>query len=256
MKFWTWLRSNPYFVAATSALFGALLNGLYQEVQAGSVDWTVKGWESLLSTAAGAVIVALYHLYTKTPALATAEYKAQKLGAVALILLLLLGTMPVMATSGCSSSELQADATTLANALTGLAGAIQATNPSIAASLKTAAASLTAAANGTGVGPAWEQALNAAAAGAEVVMSAIPITAPFATLLSIAVAAAELIISNTTSSTGAKAVVRTNAASMLWYLRAGTPLVKHRLGRSRAGDVKAAWNVAAIETGFATAVLK
>jgi hypothetical protein len=68
MKFWTWLRSNPYFVAGSSAVFGAVINGLYQELQAGSVDWTLKGWESLGGTALGAAIVAIYHLYTAPPA--------------------------------------------------------------------------------------------------------------------------------------------------------------------------------------------
>jgi hypothetical protein len=68
MKFWSWLRGNPYFVAASSALGGAVLNALYQEVQAGQINWTLKGWESLGSTAAGAVVIALYHLYTQPSA--------------------------------------------------------------------------------------------------------------------------------------------------------------------------------------------
>ena len=255
MKFWTWLRSNPYFVTATSALFGALLNGLYQEAQAGAVDWTVRGWESLAATAGGAVIVALYHLYTNTPAAARATYTAQKFGALALILLLLVGTMPVLATSGCSVNELQADATTLASALNSLAGAIQATNPTVAADLTRVANALTAAATGAGVGPAWEQALNGAAAAAEAVMASIPITAPFATLLSIAVAAAELIIANTTSKVTAARVI-SNPGNLLWYLHTGRPLVKHRLLRSQSGDVKAAWNAEAVQLGYAAAVLK
>ena len=57
MKFWMWLRSNPYFVTATSALFGALLNGLYQEVQPGhQINWSASGWESL-----GATVVVIDH---------------------------------------------------------------------------------------------------------------------------------------------------------------------------------------------------
>ena len=77
MNFWTWLRSNPYFVTVTSALFGAVLNGLYQEVRAGAIDWSVKGWENLGATAVMAVIVAVYHLYTATPVQATIKYMAQ-----------------------------------------------------------------------------------------------------------------------------------------------------------------------------------
>jgi hypothetical protein len=259
MKFWTWLRSNPYFVTATSAFFGALLNALYQEVQPPhSVDWSAKGLESLAATAGGAVIVALYHLYTTTPATARAKYAAQqpRLGAWVLIGLLLLGTMPVLATSACSSNELKADATTLASALTSLAGAIQTTNPSVAADLLKAATTLTAALNGTGTGPAWEQALNGAAAAAEAAMAFIPITAPFATLLSIAVAAAELIISSTTTTTQQATRVMSNPQNLLWYVRTGRPLIKHSFGRSQSGDVKAAWNAEAIKLGYATAVLK
>jgi hypothetical protein len=256
VKFWTWLRSNPYFVTATSALFGAFLNGLYQEVQAHSINWSLQGWESLGATAFGAVVIALYHLYTNTPAAAKGKRTAQKFGALVCIVLVLLASLPVMATAGCSSNELVADANTLAAALTSLAGAIQGTDPSIAAELKTVAAGLTAAANGVGVGPAWEQALNAAAAAADVVMSAIPVTAPFAMLLSIAVAAAELIISNTKAGDTVKAHATPNPSNQLWYLRHGQPLVKHRFGRSQSGDVKAAWNAVAIQTGYATVVLK
>ena len=75
-------------------------------------------------------------------------------------------------------------------------------------------------------------------------------------ILAIAVAAAELIISHTTSSAAVKALARANAGNTLWYLRTGSPLVKHRFARSQSGDVKAAWNLAAIRTGYASAVIK
>jgi outer membrane murein-binding lipoprotein Lpp len=180
----------------------------------------------------------------------------QKFGAVALILLLLAGTMPVVTTTGCSTNELKADATTLAAALNNLAGAIQGVDPTVAANLETAATALTNAANGAGSGPAWEQVLNAAAAGAEAIMAAIPVTAPYAMLLSIAVAAAEVIIANTMSSSQVKAARVANAGNLIWYMRTGKPLIKHRLGRSRADDMKAAWNAAAAGTMYAAAVLK
>ena len=70
--FWTWLRSNPYFVTATSAAGGAIFNALYQEVQTGKVDWSLHGWESIVASAAGVAVVAVYHLYTHTPTAAAA----------------------------------------------------------------------------------------------------------------------------------------------------------------------------------------
>ena len=70
--FWTWLRSNPYFVTATSAAAGAIFNALYQEVQTGKIDWSLKGWESIGASAFGVALVAVYHLYTHAPAVAAA----------------------------------------------------------------------------------------------------------------------------------------------------------------------------------------
>jgi len=257
MKFWTWLRSNPYFVLASSALSAFAAKAAYNWVESGSPAITLAELKSTAIAAVGVVIVALYHLYMPTPAVATAKYKAQsKLHAWLLITLLLAGTMPVMATSGCTSNQLKADASTLASALTSLASAIKTLDPTVAADLTTAAATLTAALNGTGTGPAWEQVLNGAAAAAEAAMAMIPITAPFAALLAIAVSAAELIISATTSSTTVQARVMANPANLAWYLKTGNVLVKHRFGRSQSGDVKAAWNTAAIEHGYAAAVLK
>jgi hypothetical protein len=177
----------------------------------------------------------------------------QKFGVVLLAVLLVAGTIPFVA--GCSQNELQADATVLASALNNLAGAIQATDPTVAADLERAANSLTAAANGTGVGPVWEQALNGAAAGAEAILASIPVTAPFAILLSIAVAAAEAIITKTATKV-TTARVTSNPGNLLWYLRTGTPLVKHSWGRSQSDDFKAAWNAAAVQTRYSAVVLK
>ena len=70
--FCTCLRSNPYFVTATSAAGGAIFNALYQEVQTGKIDWSLKGWESIGASAFGVALVAVYHLYTHTPEAAAA----------------------------------------------------------------------------------------------------------------------------------------------------------------------------------------
>ncbi len=179
-----------------------------------------------------------------------------KFGAWMLIALILSATLP---TTGCtaSSSELQSDATTLASALNNLAAAIQTSDATAANNLKTAAAALTAAVQSGIKGPAWEQVLNAATSGAEVVLSAIPVTAPYAALLAIAVAAAEAIIANTMSGrTSVKAEAAGNNGNLLWYARTGRGLLRHRFGRGPAGDFKASWNAEAAATGFAGAVVK
>lgn len=179
-----------------------------------------------------------------------------KLGAWMLIALTLSAALP---TTGCtaSTSELQSDATALASALNNLAVVIQPSDATAASNLKTAAAALTAAAQSGMSGSAWEQALNAATAGAEVVLSAIPVTAPYAALLAIAVAAAEAIIANTTSGrTSVKTEATGTNANLLWYRQTGRGLIRHRFGRGPAGDFKASWNAEAAASGFAGATVK
>jgi hypothetical protein len=179
-----------------------------------------------------------------------------KLGAWMLIVLTLGATLPA---TGCtaSTSELQSDATALASALNNLAVVVQTSDATVANNLKTAAAALTAAVQSGITGPAWEQVLNAATSAAEVVLSAIPVTAPYAALLAIAVAAAEAIIANTVSGgTQVKAEAPGNNANLLWYSRTGRGLLRHRFGRGPAGDFKASWNAEAAATGFAGAAVK
>jgi len=187
---------------------------------------------------------------------AGAANTSAKLGAWMLIALTLSATLP---TTGCtaSTSELQSDATALASALNNLAAVIQPSDATAASNLKTAAAALTAAAQSGTTGPAWEQVLNTATSGAEVVLAAIPVTAPYAALLAIAVAAAEAIIANTVSGrTSVKAEATGNNANLLWYMRTGRGLLRHRFGRGPAGDFKASWNAEAAATGFAGAAVK
>jgi hypothetical protein len=89
------------------------------------------------------------------------------------------------------------------------------------------------------------------------VLSAIPVTAPYAALLAIAVAAAEAIIAHTTSrGTLVKAEAQGDNANLLWYRQTGRGLIRHRFGRGLAGDFKASWNAEAAATGFAGAAVK
>jgi hypothetical protein len=229
-----------------------------------------KAGTGTVVTLASALATALLGLLAKDPEAARQQVgeavnrrggasDTAKLGAWMLIALTLGATVP---TTGCtaSTSELQADATALASALNNLAVVIQPSDATAASNLKTAAAALTAAAQSGAIGPAWEQALNAATAGAEVVLSAIPVTAPYAALLAIAIAAAEAIIANSANKvsggTSVKAEATGNNANLLWYKQTGRGLVRHRFGRSPAGDFKASWNAEAAGTGFAGATVK
>jgi len=219
-----------------------------------------KAGTGTVVTLLSALATALLGLLAKDPETGTEGPRVQgtntKLGAWMLIALTLSATLPTM---GCtaSASELQADATTLAAALNNLAVVIQTSDATSASNLRTAAAALTAAVQSGMTGPAWELALNAATAGAEVVLSAIPVTAPYAALLAIAVAAAEAIIANTMSGrTQVKAEAAGNNANLLWYTRTGRGLLRHRFGRGPAGDFKASWNAEAAASGFAGAAVK
>jgi hypothetical protein len=219
-----------------------------------------KAGTGTVVTLLSALATALLGLLAKDPEAASQRAGASstnaRLGAWMLIALTLSATLP---TTGCtpSTNELQSDATALASALNNLAVVVQTSDATVAGNLKTAAAALTAAAQSGTTGPAWELALNAATSGAEVVLSAIPVTAPYAALLAIAVAAAEAIIANTASGkTQVKAEAAGNNANLLWYTRTGRGLLRHRFGRGPAGDFKASWNAEAAASGFAGAAVK
>ena len=227
-----------------------------------------KAGTGTVVTLASALATALLGLLAKDPEAASEQVSggasqrsgasggSAKLGAWMLIALTLSATLP---TTGCtaSTSELQSDATALASALNNLAAVIQPSDATAAGNLKTAAAALTAAAQSGTTGPAWEQVLNTATSGAEVVLAAIPVTAPYAALLAIAIAAAEAIIANTVSGgTQVKAEATGNNTNLLWYKRTGRGLLRHRFGRGPAGDFKASWNAEAAASGFAGAAVK
>jgi hypothetical protein len=222
-----------------------------------------KAGTGTVVTLLSALATALLGLLAKDPASTSGSGSGSgsgrtqaKFGVWMLIALTLSATVP---TTGCtaSTSELQSDATTLASALNNLAAVVQTSDATVASNLKTAAATLIAAAQSGTTGLAWVQVLNAATSGAEVVLSAIPVTAPYAALLAIAVAATEAIIANTVSSgTQVKAEAPGNNANLLWYMRTGRGLLRHRFGRGPAGDFKASWNAEAAATGFAGAAVK
>ena len=64
---WGKVRSNPFFVAASSAFVGALVSGIQDELASGKIDFTRAGWNKLMGYAFTAAIAALVHLYRPTP---------------------------------------------------------------------------------------------------------------------------------------------------------------------------------------------
>ncbi len=66
-KFWNSLKSNPVFVAVSSATVGAVVSGVQDELASGKIDFTRSGWNKLAGYALTAAIAALVHLYRPSP---------------------------------------------------------------------------------------------------------------------------------------------------------------------------------------------
>lgn len=74
--FWIWLRSNPYFVAASSALATFASSAVYQWIQQGTPALTPAELKQTALAAVGVIAMALYHQYTPTPAQAAVAVAA------------------------------------------------------------------------------------------------------------------------------------------------------------------------------------
>jgi hypothetical protein len=197
----------------------------------------------------GALATALLGLLAKDPSdsgstSGTTIKQGIKLGTV----LALAALVPALTLAGCTvtSSQLQNDAVALSSALTSLSAALSTSDADAAAKLEVAAESLNAIANH------WDSSssaglLNTAAAGVETVLGSISSTSKYAALVAIAVAAVDVILANT-STTNTQAARLTEAQSkQLGVARAvAAKLLTHRLGRTPAGDFKAAWNRAIV----------
>jgi hypothetical protein len=66
-QLWQSVRSNPLFVAASSAAVGAVVSSLQDELASGHIDWTRAGWNKLMGYAFTAAIAAVVHLYRTAP---------------------------------------------------------------------------------------------------------------------------------------------------------------------------------------------
>jgi hypothetical protein len=64
---WRSVRSNPLFVAFSSAATGAIVSTLQDELASGRIDWTRAGINKLTGYAITAGIFAVVHLYRTPP---------------------------------------------------------------------------------------------------------------------------------------------------------------------------------------------
>jgi hypothetical protein len=64
---WNSVKSNPVFVAVSSASVGAIVSGVQDEMASGKIDWTRGGINKLAGYAVTAGIAALIHLYRPSP---------------------------------------------------------------------------------------------------------------------------------------------------------------------------------------------
>jgi len=61
------VRSNPVFVAASSAAAGAVASMVQDELASGHIDWTRGGLNKLCGLAFTAALAAVVHLYRPRP---------------------------------------------------------------------------------------------------------------------------------------------------------------------------------------------
>ena len=66
-QLWASVRSNPYFVAASSGAAGAVASIIQDELASGHIDWTRGGINKLTGLAVTAAIASIVHLYRATP---------------------------------------------------------------------------------------------------------------------------------------------------------------------------------------------
>lgn len=245
-QLWHTVKSNPFFVAVSTAICSVVLDFLTDYITKGALDTSPAGMKKLLTVMGIAVATAIVHLYRPTPLQSNSlQSMSQKnLGCFALMALLLVGTMPMQ---GCTvtSAQIQADGQAIAQALDNVANQLEAANPDLAAKLHTSASSISAITANWQTGNALVEFNNVANA-AEIVLSEIPITAPYAALVSIAVAAIDILVANVNPNTplaSSRAAARgPSGAALAEYRYRGEQMIHHRMLRSKEGDLKAAWN--------------
>jgi len=112
-----------------------------------------------------------------------------------------------------TDAQIVADDTAVATAVTSIADAVEATNPTLAADLTAAAHALAVATTNWKTGTPVTD-INTAAAAIQAILGEIPLTAPYADFVAIAVAAIDILIGNlsTQSTQSVSAVANALAA--------------------------------------------
>lgn len=171
----------------------------------------------------------------------------QKMVSVALCLTMFSTLLPM---AGCSQSTAQiaAEGKAVSNALLMVANIENGADPAVGERLTQIANSIAAITSNWQTGSS-EALFNDAANAAEVVLAQIPQTAIIAPLIPIAVAAIDLLIETIhppASPAASGAVELSSVALSAHTAHIANPYkgakIKHRLFRSKAGDIKAAWN--------------
>ena len=67
LQIWLKVRSNPVFVLVSSAMVGAIVSGIQDELASGRIDWTRGGINKLAGYAVTAGLAAIVHLYRPPP---------------------------------------------------------------------------------------------------------------------------------------------------------------------------------------------
>jgi hypothetical protein len=161
------------------------------------------------------------------------------LPAFALTSVLMLGMFTAsVPLTGCTptTAQIQADANAVSNAVHQIANVLAATDAALADKLNMAATALTNAVANWSVGSLTND-INTAANIIEVTLAAIPITAPYAALVGIAVAALDILLASLPQN-AIKAMALPQGANPY----RGRYKIKHHFGNSLAADMKAAWN--------------
>lgn len=168
------------------------------------------------------------------------KFRRSTLPSIALILVMALGTFTAsVPLTGCtySTAQVQADANAVATACHQIANVLMASDPSLADKINMAATALSSAAANWNVGTVTD-AINTAANMVEIALAAIPITAPYAALVGIAVAALDVLLANLPQN-AVKAMALPQERANPYRNRVK---IQHRILRGPAADLRAAWN--------------
>ncbi len=165
---------------------------------------------------------------------------------VALLSVLMVGTLAPLTGCSTTASQVQADGQVLYNTIIQLAAVEEPMNPALAGNLTTAAQDLLAVTSVWQTGSAVAT-FNDAANAVEAALAAIPQTAAVAPFIPIIVGGIDLLIANIPGSTATPSASTSLtslhvAANLNVYRIESQVLVHHRAFRSPEGDFRAAWN--------------